>query len=691
MARDNLITILLVEDNPADSRLIADSLKHATSGTFDVRSAADLAQAAETLATCDVDLILLDLHLPDSQGLDTVANAKSITPGVPIVVLTGLDDADIGQAALQHGAQDYLVKGTLSTDALSRSIRYAIERHRIGEEVLQLNKQLEERVKARTAELRNTVVRLRDEIAERRRAEQALAGEKERLAITLHSLRDAVIAANVSGQIVMMNEAAEALTGCPEADAAGHGMEDVLPLMDDADSTNTIDPVSAILCRAERELQIPAARLVNRHGDERTVSGSCSVVGLPDGECLGVVVVLRDITEERKREEQIQRADKLESLGLMAGGIAHDFNNYLTGIVGNLSLVRVCVEPGTDVYEMVVDAERACQHAQGLTAQLLTFAKGGAPIRDVHDVRTVVAEAASFAASGLKAACRCRLAHDLWSACVDAGQMTQVISNLLINADQAMPSGGTVEIRGENVVLEGNGDLPLAPGRYVAISIKDTGVGISRRYLKRIFEPYFTTKARGSGLGLASAYSIVLKHGGHMAVESETGKGSIFRIYLPAVDGDAGRASPTDESVTAGEGRVLVMDDEPGVRRVAERLLTRLGYTVDVACSGEEAVEAFEKAIIAGQPYEAVILDLTVRGGMDGDEALQKLREIDPGVQAIVSSGYSDSAVMSRYEDYGFVAAVAKPWKAAQLSAAVATVRARRAPIGRQEGARKQQ
>ena len=312
-------------------------------------------------------------------------------------------------------------------------------------------------------------------------------------------------------------------------------------------------------------------------------------------------------------------------------------------------------------------AEEACLRAQSLSQQLLTFAKGGAPVKKLFSVAELLTESSAFACAGSPVRCETTFPENLWWIEADPGQLGQVFQNLTINAIQAMPNGGTIKVWAENLTLGKASDLPLSAGRYIKISVRDQGMGIPAEHLPRIFDPYFTTKQKGSGLGLASAYAIIKKHDGHIAVESKPGVVTTFYIYLPAVDQQVTPQPEEDRGLPMGKGKILAMDDEEMVRKVLERMLAPLGYEAEFARDGGEAVEMFVKAQESGQAFAAVILDLTVPGGMGGKEALAKLLEIDPQIKAIVSSGYSDDSVMADCQKYGFSGVIAKPYKISEL------------------------
>jgi PAS domain S-box-containing protein len=384
-----------------------------------------------------------------------------------------------------------------------------------------------------------------------------------------------------------------------------------------------------------------------------------------------IAFALHDIELEAERNILMQeslRAAKLESIGTLAGGIAHDFNNLLTGIMGNIGLAKTYLKPADRTHEMLDEAEKAAVRAKDLTQQLLTFARGGRPVKKRVNIGKLIKESATFALRGSNVRLELDLPDNLWPVEVDEGQISQVIHNLVINADEAMPAGGMLDIKASNFTVKKGDITTLAPGKYVRIDVRDTGVGISEEHLQRIFEPYFTTKQKGSGLGLATVYSIARNHGGYVHAKSAFKEGTTFHIYLPATEKTtraAGKQSASGRS-RAG-GRILVMDDDEVIRKMLKQLLNMAGYKAELTVDGAEALKMYAQGREAGKPFNAVIMDLTIPGGMGGKEAIKKLLEIDPEARVIVSSGYATDPIMSEYKKYGFSAVITKPYSVKQL------------------------
>ncbi len=394
-----------------------------------------------------------------------------------------------------------------------------------------------------------------------------------------------------------------------------------------------------------------------------------------EGELLFLEGFIADITERRKAEEELQKVEKLASVGTLAGGIAHDFNNIMTGIYGNISMAREVLATGDRAAVFLEQAGESMERATMLTRQLLTFARGGEPRMESVDVASLIEETVHFDLSGSNVEPVFRWQSGLWNADADRSQLQQVASNLTLNAVEAMPRGGRLEIVGENYSHHSVDELEVNPGDYVRMVFRDHGCGIPADDLEKVFDPYFTTKDGGTGLGLATVYSVVRRHGGRITVSSESGKGTEFVILLPAsASHSQNHEGDSTELPGKRSSRVLVMDDEDIVCQVALGMLEHLGYEAEAFPDGESAVEAYRKAMERGRPFDLVIMDLTVPGGVGGAEATRMILEFDPSARAIVSSGYSENPVMSSYRTYGFKGVMEKPYTLGKLRDTVSTV-----------------
>ncbi len=416
------------------------------------------------------------------------------------------------------------------------------------------------------------------------------------------------------------------------------------------------------------------SRIIDRHGHTLWLSETSRAVRDEEGRLLYYEGFVSDITARRRLEAELLRASKLEAVGILAGGIAHDFNNILTVVLGNVTLAEMDTATDSSVRRMLHDAKRATLRARDLTQQLLTFAKGGEPVRAAIALPDLLRESAEFAMHGAKSRCEVDAPASLWPANADKGQIGQVVQNLVINAVQAMPEGGLIRIAAANTRLAAGAVSNLPAGDYVKITVADNGTGIAPEHVAKIFDPYFTTKQQGSGLGLATVYSILRKHQGHIEVESQLGRGTTFTLWLPAAQHTeaATPAEPVPEAPL--RARVLFMDDEEPIREMAQVFIQRLGAEFTGAADGAAAIEAYVQARDAGRPFDVVVMDLTVPGGMGGREAMQKLIAIDPQVRAIVSSGYSRDPVLGSYRQHGFCGILPKPYGLDQLRKVLAEV-----------------
>jgi PAS domain S-box-containing protein len=509
------------------------------------------------------------------------------------------------------------------------------------------------------------------DITERKRAEEMLAAEKERLAITLRSIGDGVIATDIEERVMLINRVAEKLTGWNQEEAIGKPLSEVFHIINESSGEVCESPAKKAMQSGQVMTLASQTVLVSKSGKEYPIADSGAPIRDQNSKIIGVVLVFRDTSIERQREEELLKASKLESIGILAGGIAHDFNNILTAISGNLSLARRFIEPQNKAYLRLNETEVAILRAKDLTQQLLTFARGGAPIKRTSSITPLLEETVNFALSGSNIQSEIQSQADLWLAEIDEGQISQVIHNLILNARQAMPLGGKLEIAAQNIYVDSRAviqGIQLRAGKYIKITVQDEGVGIAEEYLTKIFDPYFTTKQRGSGLGLATAYSIIKKHEGYIFVESALRTGATFSIYLPASDKSLAPKTAASEPVLLGRGKILVMDDEEPLRNMIDDMLTYLGYEFAGAASGEEAIGLYRQAMQSNAPFDAVLMDLTVPGKMGGEEAVKKILALDPQAKCIVSSGYSTAPVMAEYKKYGFVAVIAKPFQITDLN-----------------------
>jgi PAS domain S-box-containing protein len=503
---------------------------------------------------------------------------------------------------------------------------------------------------------------------EEKNIRNALAAEKERLDVTLTSIGEGVISTDIQANIVTINKVAQTLTGYCMEEAITLSLDHVCCI---------IDEMTHAPCDGFFKKMIETHGVINfkKHcllrskvGSEYQVELSIAPIISHEDDVIGMVLVFSDVTEKLKLESEIFKVRKLESLGTLAGGIAHDFNNILTGIITNLFMAKCTLPQSSENYNLLVDAEKACFRASRLTKQLLTFSKGGAPVKEVASIRAIIEDTVGFCLSGSNATYSLELPDDLLAVNIDKGQIDQVINNLLLNALQAMPSGGMITVKAENVTLTKEMSEPalirnpsMKPGRYVRVSVIDEGAGIPRKDMEKIFDPYFTTKPKGTGLGLTTSYAIIKNHDGMITVDSEIGHGSVFSFYLPALDVSLENTISATPIKHQKGGKILVMDDDDAVRTVVSQILRGYGYQVLCVASGNETIQLYKEAL-SDAPFDVVIMDLTIPGGMGGKDVLTLLQDIDPSIKAIVTSGYSNDPIMSDYSDYGFAGVIAKPF-----------------------------
>ena len=502
------------------------------------------------------------------------------------------------------------------------------------------------------------------DITERKKAEAVLQESEERYRSLVELSPDAIFV-HRDGRFVYGNSATATLFGvCDSEGLMGKPIDGFMH----PDSKDEVYSRLSTLQRGEKITYTLEEKIIRDDGSVVDVEVACSPLNYHGSPAMQVI--MRDISNRKKMEQELLKVSKLKSLGTLAGSIAHEYNNLLTVILGNLSIARMYAKQDAKVSEILMEVEAASGEARELTQRLLTFARGGKPIKKTLNIHSLLLKSGLGLLDDGHISYSLKLQGDLLPVEADDAQICQVINDIILNAVQAMPNGGTVKIAAENATSENIFHLPVKDGLYVKITISDDGPGVAAESLTSIFDPFYTTKPESNGLGLATAYSIIKRHEGHLTVESVEGEGATFLIYLPAIQS---MEIPTDEDEPEfnGRGKVLVMDDEAAIRKTAQEMLRLLGYEAAGAADGAEAIALFREAKEAGEPFDLVILDLVVMGGMGGMETITALQEMDPEVNAYVSSGYSNDPVISDYQGYGFSGCLPKPYTIEQLGAAL--------------------
>ena len=568
--------------------------------------------------------------------------------------------------------------GIAGISVATRGLRNRIrERDRAEAELQKAHDGLEIRVEERTVELKK-------EIEERKKAEDALRESEERFRTFIDFTHDWEFWIAPDGHYLYVSPSSERITGYgPEAFINDPGLLEKITHPDDHSTVvNHLGEEKGL-----EKLPSIDYRIITHSGEVRWISHVCEVVYGADGTYLGRRGSNRNISKQKLMQEELLKTKKLESLGVLAGGIAHDFNNLMSAVVGNISLARIEMKPGSKGFKNLVEAEKASIQTKELTARLITFSKGGGPIKETVSIGDLVKNSVDSLLKGSDIDAGFSIPDDISPVEVDEEQLKQAIRNIVINAQEAMAGQGTINVFCENTDIGVKDTLTLKHGKYVKISIEDQGPGIPKEDLIKIFDPYFSTKEmgtqKGMGLGLAISDSIIKQHDGLITVKSEVGSGSTFHIYLPAKSAETKAESAKPLEVDSQSSivnsqysirRVLVMDDEEMLRDVSSAMLSKLGYEVKVAIDGVEAIEMYKKARESGEPYDVVILDLTNNIGMGGVEAIKKLRKIDPEIRAIVATGYSFDPVVENYRAYGFCGAMTKPFGMDELKMAFSEV-----------------
>ncbi len=508
------------------------------------------------------------------------------------------------------------------------------------------------------------------DITEQKRIEKDLKNSEEKLSVTLRSIGEGVITTDVNGNIDFLNKTAERLTEWRTDEAKGKSLDKVFKIINEITRQKVENPVKRVLNEGRIIGLTNNTILISKTGKEYNIADSAAPILDAKSNIIGVVLVFRDVTEKLRLEQEQLKLKKLESIGILAGGIAHDFNNILTGLFGNLELARLKLSNKSPAFNYIQTAFTALERATKLTKQLLTFAKGGEPILENVNIKSIIKSNVEFNLSGSKIKPIFDFPDNIWEIMADKGQISQVISNLIINSKQAMPDGGKIYISVKNIKSIEKEGISHYKGKYVLITIKDEGIGISQKHIEKIFDPYFSTKQEGSGLGLAIVHSIISKHNGYISVESSIGKGTTFYIYLPASKPRKNNMIKRKRNKSENKKRninILVMDDEEIIRDVASSMLNLLGYNVELAVNGEEAIDKYKAYMEKGKKFDLVIMDLTIPGAIGGKETIREIKKLDSSVKAIVSSGYSTDPVMSNYEKYGFKGKLLKPFQLSEV------------------------
>jgi PAS domain S-box-containing protein len=618
--------ILLVEDQQESRR----NLQRLIEGRGHEVMAVGTAEEAEAaFQGNEFPLVILDWMLPGKSGVEFCRHLRAQPNGDEIFVLLITARAEAGdlQMALEAGANDYLTK---PLDLERLNVRLTVAERQIRD------------------------------LGERNQSRSAAQESARTMANILENTTDGFFSINDRWEFTYLNPIAETLLGCHRSELLGKNFWERFP-----DLTGTETELNYRKVMAEQTgVQFEAGDSAGKVWFE--------MHAYPSGG--GISVFFRDVTERKRGEEERLTTSKLESLGTLAGGIAHDLNNILTVISGNIGLAQTEAPPECgNLLAFLSKASQAAQHAAHLSGQLLTFSKGGAPLKKIVSLSQLLGQSAEFSLYGSNLRADVEIPVDLWKVEVDAAQIEQVVNALIINAREAMPRGGTVKLSARNVEFKDKAGPPLPEGRYVKVLIADRGTGVPDEIGSKIFDPYFTTKSAGTGLGLSISYSIVKKHGGVLHLESSSPEGSTFAFYLPATEGQVSapalRAPST--SSQSHHRRVLVMDDEAAIRELTSQLLGTLGYEVTAVPDGLEAVRLYDRALRRGEQFQAVILDATIRGGMGGVATIERLRDLDPEVNAIICSGYSDEAALTEFLAYGFRGALPKPFTRRELAEAL--------------------
>jgi len=655
------IRVLLVEDNPDDAELFSEYLDLADGIKAKLVHVDRIRDATKALAESDYDVMLLDLSLPDSHGIETISRVRAQDPHVPIIILTGLNDQAIAYEAARSGAQDYLVKGKVDPDVLGRTIRYAIERARSEQELRKHRNHLGELVAQRTADLREKSDRLENEMSERSKVVEARA----LLSTAIENASESFVITGADGVVEYVNPAFEKMSKYSREEVIGQN-----PRIwssghhDDAFYKEFYETIgSGHTWRGQFINKKKDGTLYNCEADISSVRGS-------GGKVLKYIQIMRDVTEDLKIREMLARTQRLESVGQLAGGIAHDFNNIIQAILGYAELTQSMLPAESTASQNLHEIQKAADRAAELTRQLLAFSRRQVLKREPISVNDVIRGLLNMLKRLLRSDIELDFipGHSLGTVEADLGQLEQVLVNLCVNARDAMDGAGRITIETEHVLL--NGDYVQAhpwarPGRFVLLSVSDSGCGMPPEVLSQAFEPFFTTKedGRGTGLGLATTYGIVKQHDGFIHCYSEVGNGTSFKIYLPMSAREARFVgAKLEASARGGSERILVVEDDEAIRSLVRQMLERGGYTVFTAPDGAEALKMCE----SGKRFDLIVSDVVMpkMGGLELNARLEAMPDAPP---MLLTSGYTTRAIKPDLGGMSNISLLQKPYSSGDL------------------------
>ncbi len=627
----NGLRILIVEDENSGKSDTKEVLSEMHAHPLKINWVSGYHSALNAIHNGEYDACLLDEGAGAPAGQELFSKADILACKAPVLLISEQGNEEVNPETPPCETANLQDKNQLHANTLLHAIRYAVAS---------------------------------------KKTKAALAVEKEKLDITLKSICEGIITTDLNGCIISLNDAAIKISGWPSQAAIGKPFFEIFPFIDENTGAVLPNPALNIIRSGETCADIKNIILIDKNGDEKVVQRKGSPITDNDGCIIGAMVVLSDITKNVRHEREILQTSRLVSLGQIAGGIAHDFNNLLTAILGNIQLAAsATAHENSDNYLAI--AERATLRAKELTRRLATFAKGGKPEKRPTDLTNLIRESIGFALSGSNIHPTIFTQDDLYSIEVDEGQINQVLNNLLINANQSMPNGGIIGIEACNCEVTAENELQLTAGKYVQLTLTDEGTGISAQDMPKIFEPYFTTKLSGCGLGLATTHAIIKHHGGAVTVDSIPGKGTRVDIFLPASAITVQEHVYPAKKLELHQGRILIVDDEKIMRQFLVEAIHRAGLEAVAVADGRDAIVSYEQALATQHPFDVVVMDLTIPGGMGGEETIKQLKSIDPHVKAIVSSGYSDTPIMTDFMRYGFSDVICKPYNIIELHTAL--------------------